>query len=299
MFGKTTSRTVAVRRAPRPVMERLDVRDLHFPDRMPEGRMVDLAGRGRTFVRVAEGPADAPAVLLVHGLFATSDLNWSLAIPALAGRFRVVAPDLRGHGRGLATRRFCADECADDLAAIVEAMELGPVIVTGYSLGGVVAQVFARRYPHLVKGMVLCATASSFQMPAARGLLRVVDWAARRAPERLRRAAMMAALAPRSAETPRGRWLMSQVRSHDTRALLDAVAEVARFNSTDWFISGTCPAAVVVTTRDRTVPAEAQRSLSRCVNGSVREVDGDHFACIKRPAEFNAALFAACAQVAS
>jgi 3-oxoadipate enol-lactonase len=132
---------------------------------MPEGRLVELPGRGTAFVRIAEGPAGAPTVLLVHGLFATADLNWSLAVPALAAHFRVVAPDLRGHGRGLPTRRFTGEECADDLAAIVRTLGLGPVIVVGYSIGGLVAQVFVQRHPELVMGIVLSATACSFDVP--------------------------------------------------------------------------------------------------------------------------------------
>lgn len=298
MFGKSPTRKASARRQTAPAIERLDVNDLHFADDMPAGVEIDLPGRGTAFVRVAGGPEGAPTVLLVHGLFATADLNWSLAIPALGERFHVVAPDLRGHGRGLATRRFDGEECADDLAAIVAALDLESVIVVGYSLGGLVAQIFARKYPELVGGLVLCATASAFDVPSAQGVLRAVEWAARRAPERLRRSALMALLAPKNAKTARGRWLMSQVRRHDTMALLDAIAEAARFDSSAWVRACTAPSAVIVTRDDRTVPAETQRALCRSLRASMQEIDADHFACIKRPAEFNSALFAACAQVA-
>jgi 3-oxoadipate enol-lactonase len=299
MFGKTLSRKTSVQHPSSPPIERLDVKDLHFADEMPAGREVDLPGRGTAFVRIADGPKGAPTVVLVHGLFATADLNWSLAIPVLASRFRVVAPDLRGHGRGLPTRRFDGEECADDLAAIVRALELGRVIVVGYSLGGLVAQLFARRYPDMIAGLVLCATATAFHVPTAHGPLRLVEWAARRAPEPVRRAALMAILAPKSANTPRGKWLMSQVRRHDTMAMLDAIAVAGRFNSSDWLSANTAPAAVIVTTEDQTVPTETQRAMSRTLGGSVQEVEGDHFACIKRPREFNSALFAACVRVSA
>lgn len=299
MFGKTLSRKRSGHRRSAPPIERLDVSDLQFADEMPAGMEVDLPGRGTAFVRVADGPKGAPTVLLVHGLFATADLNWSLTIPVLATRFRVVAPDLRGHGRGLPTLRFDGEECADDLAAIVRALELGPVIVVGYSLGGMVAQVFARRYPDLIGGMVLCATATSFQVPTAHGPLRAVDWAARLAPEPLRRAVLMALLAPKSAQTPRGQWMMSQVRRHDTTAMLDAIAEAGRFNSSEWLGANTAPAAVIVTAEDRTVPAEMQRAMSRTLGGSVQEIKADHFACVKRPREFNSALFAECVRVSA
>jgi pimeloyl-ACP methyl ester carboxylesterase len=286
MFGKTR----------RPAIERLDVVDLHFADELPEGQMVDLPGRGSAFVRVAAGPAGAPTVLLLHGLMATADLNWSLAIPALATRFNVVAPDLRGHGRGMPTKRFSGEECADDLAAILASLGTGPVIVVGYSLGGLIAQVFVRRHPDLVAGLVLCATASRFDVPTARGFMSLVEGVARRLPERVRRAALLAAMAPRSANCDRGRWLMSEVRRHDSRALLEAIAEAARFDSTSWLGDSTCGAAVIVMQDDRVVSAEAQRALARVLKrGFTFEIPGDHFACIKRPDEFNDVLVAACA----
>ena len=299
MFWKVSSRPARPWRGAPPV-ERLDVNDLHFADQMASGHEVDLPGRGTAFVRVAKGPDGAPTVLLVHGMLATADLNWSLAIPALASCFRVVAPDLRGHGRGMPTRKFSAAECADDLAAIVAALELGPVIVVGYSLGGLVAQVFVRRHPTLVAGLVLCATACSFQVPTEQPAVRLAAWAALRAPEGLRRTAMLALLRPRSAHSPRGRWLMAQVRRHDTRALLDAIAEVAKFDSAPWLSDCACPAAVILTIEDRVVPAACQREMSESLSGSaVYELAADHFACVKLPDQFNATLLTACVGVAA
>jgi pimeloyl-ACP methyl ester carboxylesterase len=300
MFRKTHPRQASGRRPSRPPIERLDVADLHFADSMPEGRFVKLAGRGTAFVRTADGPAGASVVLLVHGLFATADLNWSLAIPALATQFKVVAPDLRGHGRGLPTARFSGAECADDLAAIVRALDLDRVIVVGYSLGGLVAQLFVRRHPELVAGLVLCATACSFEVPTERGAVRFLEQAVRRVPEGLRRAAMLALLKPKSADCARGRWLMNEVRRHDTLAFLDATSEAARFDSASWLGASKCPAAVIVTSDDRVVPADAQKALARTLGrSSVHDVAGDHFACVKQPAEFNAALVTACVGVSA
>jgi pimeloyl-ACP methyl ester carboxylesterase len=109
---------------------------------------------------------------------------------------------------------------------------------------------------------------------------------------------LMAALKPRSAGCARGRWLMSEVRRHDTAALLDAIGELGSFDSGEWLGAGEQPSAVVVMAQDIVVSAEAQhdlaRSLRRC---RVYEMEGDHFACVKRPAQFNSLLTAACAQL--
>ncbi|HEX9477052.1 MAG TPA: alpha/beta hydrolase [Candidatus Dormibacteraeota bacterium] len=279
-------------------LERLDLAELHFAAEMPVGRRVDLPGRGTIFVREAAGPPGAPTVLLVHGLLASADLNWSLAVPELATCFRVIAPDLRGHGDGIPTRRFDGAQCADDLAAIVETLELGRVIVVGYSLGGLVAQLFARRHPGLVSGLVLCATAHNFASAGGGSAMRLLTRAAQFAPARVRRAAMMAVLAPRSADGGQGRWVMDQVAKHDTRAILQAATEAIGFDSSDWLGAVVGPSAVVLTTQDQVVSPAVQRELCRVLaNPVVHEVEGDHFICVKRPEVFNRALVAACTSV--
>jgi 3-oxoadipate enol-lactonase len=294
-----TKRTTG--RSPRRTgLERLDLSELHFAAEMPAGRAVTLAGRGTTFVRVAEGPPGAPTILLVHGLFASADLNWSLAIPELATEYRVVAPDLRGHGDGIRTRRFDAVECADDLAAIVHELGLGQVIVVGYSLGGLVAQLFARRHPGLVAGLVLCATAHKFAESGGGSMTRLLSRAALLVPEAIRRALMMAVLAPRSAPGGQSTWVMEQVAKHDTRSILQAAAEATAFDSSDWLGTLATPSAVVLTAGDQVVSAEVQRELCRVLtNPAVHELEGDHFVCVKQPDVFNNALVAACAHVKS
>jgi pimeloyl-ACP methyl ester carboxylesterase len=297
MFGKNDSKNRKARGGVGAV-ERLDLSGWHFAEVLPEGRYIDLPRRGKAFVRVARGPRGAPAVLLVHGLMATADLNWSLVMPELAERFTVVAPDLRGHGRGLPTSRFTGEECAADLAAIVETMELGRVIVVGYSLGGLVAQLFARLYPNLTAGLVLCATACRFEVPTERGALHLLERIVRRAPESLRRALMMAMLAPKQADSPNGRWLVSEVRRHNTLAILDATAEAARFDSASWLALVDTPAVVIVTSLDPIVKPACQRVLAVVLGADVYEVDADHSAPVMRPDLFNPALAAACTRVA-
>src|SRR5690554_3853978 len=97
--------------------DQLPDRDVeHVPSRPPlPGRQLDLPGRGTTFVRELDGPADAPTLLLLHGWTATADLNFFGVLPELAGHYRVVTIDHRGHGRGIRARqRFSLEDCADD-----------------------------------------------------------------------------------------------------------------------------------------------------------------------------------------
>ncbi|MET0903022.1 MAG: alpha/beta fold hydrolase, partial [Acidimicrobiales bacterium] len=63
---------------------------------LPRGERIELAGRGTTFARVVDGPPGAPTVVLLHGWIASGGLNWFQAFEALRGRYRVIAPDMRG-----------------------------------------------------------------------------------------------------------------------------------------------------------------------------------------------------------
>jgi 3-oxoadipate enol-lactonase len=129
----------------------------------PRGGVVSPTRGVPTWAWQVEGPPDAPALLLLHGWMATAALNWYGSLEYLGRYFRAVAPDLRGHGReGRGAPPFSVEGCADDLAALIEELALGRAIVVGYSMGGAIAQVLARRHRDVVGGLVLCATAASF-----------------------------------------------------------------------------------------------------------------------------------------
>jgi pimeloyl-ACP methyl ester carboxylesterase len=108
----------------------------------------------------------APAVMLLHGVTLTTELNWSAVIPELAGPFRVLAFDQRGHGDGLDwPGGYRLEDCADDVAAVAAALGIDQLIVIGYSMGGLIAQLVWQRHRQLTAGLVLCATARNMADP--------------------------------------------------------------------------------------------------------------------------------------
>src|SRR5437763_1097691 len=111
---------------------------------------LDIPGRGQTRVLEFAGPPGASTIVLLHGLAATGLLNWSPSYAALAQHFRVISIDHRGHGRGLRTKDFQLEECADDVAAIADALGIRRFIPVGYSMGGPIATLVWRRHPDRV-----------------------------------------------------------------------------------------------------------------------------------------------------
>jgi 3-oxoadipate enol-lactonase len=243
----------------------------------PQGREIDLPGRGRLYVREAAGPRRAPTLVLLHGLAATAALNWEACIPFLAERYRVLAPDHRGHGRGIRCGgRFRLEDCADDVAALIHQEVGGPVLVAGYSMGGPITQLLCGRHPEVVAGMILCATARDFRgRPAERlrfGVLSPIALACRLAPP------VPIGLIPDSLRhNHRFGSVLSEISGHESRALLAAASCLGEFTSRTWVSDLAAPAVVVVTTRDRTVPTRRQFKLAAALDAPVIRIDAGHF----------------------
>ena len=121
------------------------------------GRYATVNGLRTYYELQGEGE---PLVLL-HGGGVTSD-SWFAQIPALAQRFRVLAPERRGHGRTPDVEgEVTSDLLAEDTVAFLEELGTGPVHLVGWSAGGTVALRLALRRPDLVRKLVLIGTGIS------------------------------------------------------------------------------------------------------------------------------------------
>ena len=103
---------------------------------------------------------DGAPLLLIAGL-ASDSLSWQPIVADLAARYRVITVDNRGAGRTTPqTAPTSIRAMADDCVALIEHLGLPSVHMLGHSMGGLVAQDCAIRYPDKVNALVLAATAS-------------------------------------------------------------------------------------------------------------------------------------------
>ena len=114
---------------------------------------------GGTPLRIWEwNPAGRDLVLLVHGHL-DFGRGWQLAVgPLLASGFRIVAPDLRGHGgSGWVPdgTSYCIWDMVSDLAEIIRDSGAGQVFMAGHSLGALVALAFAGAMPRRIRRLAL------------------------------------------------------------------------------------------------------------------------------------------------
>jgi len=261
------------------------------PPPLLPGRVVNLPGRGEVFVRDSGGARGDPAVLLLHGWTVSADLNFFPVYGCLTEVYRVIAPDLRGHGRGMrSAETFTLEDCADDAAALLDQIGADRVIAVGYSMGGPVGMLIARRHPGRVNALVMQATALEWHDVRDRmawHLLSVLeagvrlgsgaDFAERFIRQAAEQQPELEALRP---------WLVAEFRRGLTPELADAGRALSRYDARPWAGHLGLPAAVLITTRDRLVRPAKQRELAGALHAQVIETEADHGLPVVNGAEY-------------
>jgi len=265
-------------------------------DRVPTGQIINLPGRGSTYV-VDSGPADGPTYVLLHSLACTGLMTWSPVLDVVRQFGRVVVFDQRGHGRGICSSRFLLEDCADDVAAVADVLGLRTFVPVGYSMGSMVAQLVWKRHRERVDGLVLCAATTSVTRASYERLATGIF------------AALLEAFIPvprPSAPSPcpdepvRGdhQWVLDQFRSTAPAAIARVIAELVRFDSRSWIADVDVPTSVVITRRDRVFAAARQHSLAEQIPGAhAVTVDAGHARCTLQPDKFGPALHEAVSSV--
>lgn len=246
------------------------------PLRVP-GRTV-FVGDDEYLVREMGSPDGTP-ILLVHGLAGASLTEWYQVAPKLAIDRRVIMVDHRGHG--LSARgdlRFDVADDADDLAGVLDALDVGQVDVVGYSMGGVIAQALAMRHPGRVRKLVLMATFATHSegyrwlrrigAVLARGWERISGFGT---PE-VRSGYLIAhgAIRPEHA-----RWVWRETLRRDVESGAQATFALLRFDSSDWVGKLDVDTLVLVPGNDFLIPPRWQHELADAIpNATLVEIEG-------------------------
>ncbi|MFD1177171.1 alpha/beta fold hydrolase [Paenibacillus puldeungensis] len=115
--------------------------------------MDKITVNGSTIAYEQQGQGET--VVLLHG-FCGSSAYWEKVQPLLAGQYRVIAPDLRGHGSTDAPLgSYTIEQMADDVAGLLEALNIPEYTLLGHSMGGYVTLSLAQRYASRLNGFGL------------------------------------------------------------------------------------------------------------------------------------------------
>jgi 3-oxoadipate enol-lactonase/4-carboxymuconolactone decarboxylase len=237
-----------------------------------------------------EGPPGGAPLVLLHSL-GTNAHVWDAQAAALSRSFRVIRPDLRGHGLTTCTPGpYSMALFADDLAALLTALNINQVHLGGISIGGLIAQSFSASHPGRVASLMLVDTALA--IPPAQ------SWTDRAAKVR---AEGMGAIA----DAVLARWVtppfLDAPEAHGLREMLlrtpaegyaasaeaIAAADLAATTSTLQI-----PTLIVVADQDQATPVAAAQALNAAIAGSSLSIieNAAHIPTVEKPAEVTAAL---------
>lgn len=234
-----------------------------------------------------------PAILFIHG-FPFSSAMWQPQIAALHGRYRVIAPDLRGFGASsVPSGPYMMETFADDLAVLLDHLGIQRVVLCGLSMGGYVAFAFWRRYAYMVHGLILADTRAGADSEQARtGRMANIELVQNEGAAALADRQVPNLLAPTSSAA-----VQAQVRSYIERtqpagivATLQGLA--ARPDSSDLLPQINVPTLILVGANDSITPPDEARSLQAAISGSrlVEIPAAGHVTNLEQPDIFNAAL---------
>jgi 3-oxoadipate enol-lactonase len=236
---------------------------------------------------------DGPPVVLVHGLGGSLHA-WHGVIENLSYHHHVVALDLRGHGRSDAGRStFSISGWAQDVEALIAALELPPVTLVGHSMGSLVAQQLALANPQTVDNLVLLGGISYFEPPQKELYTKRAELVEGEGMDALVDDWLLGALAPRTqARLPQLSGLLRDLfLRNDPKSYARACRAIAKAPSLARDEIGQ-PTLLLVGDHDRSTPIAMAEALHREIPVSRVKVipTAAHWAMLEQPDAIAAAI---------
>lgn len=230
-----------------------------------------------------DGPDGAPPLVLLHSLGTNSHI-WDAQAEVLARSFRVIRPDLRGHGLTEATPGdYTMALLAADLAGLLDALNIRRAHLGGISIGGMIAQEFAATHPQRAASLILCDTAMAIPP--------VELWRERIATVRaqgigaIEEAVLARWVTPGWVAAPEARGLRAMLRATSIDGYAGCAAAIAAADLTARTSTLRTPAVVIVGDGDLATPVAASQALHGAISGSALIVieGAAHIPTVEKP----------------
>lgn len=235
-------------------------------------------------------------VVFLHA-FPFNRRMWATQVQGLAGRFRVITLDLRGHGESDAPLwRYTLEGFADDVKALLDHLAIPRAVLVGLSMGGYLSFAFHRKYAERVSGLVLADTRAEADKPE------VASWRFALAQRAYKEGAkaVFAEMGPKLLSPAAYRNNPALVRQVEEIVLSapvsgivgDLMAMAERPDSVAYLGSIACPTLVLVGDEDALTSREENRRIADGIRGARLEVlpSAGHMSNMEQPEAFNRAL---------
>jgi 3-oxoadipate enol-lactonase len=243
-----------------------------------------------------EGAASGPVITMSNSLASNLSM-WDPQLPALASRYRILRYDTRGHGGTEApTGAYSLEELTEDVRALLQALGITRTHFVGLSMGGMIGQIMALKYPQMLQSVVLCDTMSRVPTEAkpmweerihtaeTHGMEALVEPTIARwftAPFRDQRPDVMDKV-------------RTMIRTTPPRGYAGCCSAIAALNLTDRLPEITLPTLIIVGEDDPGTPVAASRVIHEQIKGSELVIlkSAAHLSNLEQPEAFNQALTA-------
>jgi 3-oxoadipate enol-lactonase len=232
-------------------------------------------------------------LVLLNGIMMTVR-SWASQTQALSARYRCVLHDFRGQLRNPVPGPFAMSEHVDDLAELLDRLEIGSAHIVGTSYGGEVGMMFALAHPERVRSLSAIACASHVEPPLAEAVTLWRD-VAREAPEKLYEISAPYNYAPSVLTldfVEQGKERLRRCPPDFFTNLADLCDAFLALDITDRLDEIHCPTLVICGERDALKPISYSRTIASGIAGAkLHVIEGaGHAVALERPDAVNALL---------
>jgi pimeloyl-ACP methyl ester carboxylesterase len=234
-------------------------------------------------------------LILLHG-FPHNRSLWADELFGLSDRCRVIAPDLRGFGESPSGPPWSMESFADDVAELMERLDIEKAVIGGLSMGGYVAFDFVRRYSDRVHSLLLADTRSGADSDETRAKRRDLQTLARTAGAVAVADAQMTGMIGATTRESRPD-VVQRVHAMLSAAPVEGIvgaleAMMNRPDSTRLLSEIDVPVLIVVGEEDALTPVKESRAMHAAIAGSTLAVipKAGHVSNIENPVAFNSAM---------
>ncbi len=245
---------------------------------------------------LAEGRKEAVPIVLIHA-FPLNQTMWSPQISALSKKYRVIAYDIRGHGKSeVGDGQYTLELFVDDLIALLDHLKIEKTILCGLSMGGYIALRALERHPERISKLVLSDTRSEADSDEAKvkrsATLKLIK---EKGVSVFAEEFVKSALIPETFTTHPEvvQTVQEMILKNSPLGICGALLALASRTDTTAFLNKIkIPTLILVGEKDQITPFSAADSLKEKIPNAQMHVIpcAGHFSSLENPTEFNRRL---------